>query len=224
MNLLSTDAALRTFSSLPLKERLFVRARRWSAPLEALAERAPAGRLADIGCGHGALTALLAEGRSDRSVVGIDPDHRKIAWAQRGPGMLPNVQLRVGTVEALAEAEPRAFDAAIVCDVLYLLPVERWGAFLRSCAALLGPGGRLLLKEAEGDRSWKHYKCLAQEIVMVKLIGKTKGSGGMALRPRGFTERLLADAGLSLVETVDLSRGFTTPHVLYVAEAPSNRA
>lgn len=223
MKLLATDAALRTFAPLPLRERLFVRARRWSAPLEALAARAPTGAIVDVGCGHGALTALLAEGRLDRRVLGVDPDERKIAWARRGPGKLPNVELRVGTVEDVAQERPASFDAAIVSDVLYLLPVERWGGFIERCAALLRPGGRLLLKEAEGDGSWKHYKCLAQELVMVKLIGKTRGSGGMALRSRAHTEALIRAAGLGLLETVDLSRGYTTPHVLYVAQAVGGR-
>jgi 2-polyprenyl-6-hydroxyphenyl methylase/3-demethylubiquinone-9 3-methyltransferase len=218
MNLFSTDEAQRVYAELPLKERLFVRARRFTAPLEAVVERVPAGAVADIGCGHGALTSLLALGDPRRNVTGIDPDARKIAWAERGPGKLPNVRLEVGTVEDLAAKAAGTFDAAVVCDVLYLLPVERWGAFLATCARLLKPGGRLLLKEAEGDRSWKHFKCVAQEWVMVKLVGKTKSSGGLQLEPREYTEGLLRDAGLKLVETVDLSRGFTTPHVLFVAE------
>ncbi len=151
-------------------------------------------------------------------MVGIDPDERKIAWARRALALQPNVELHAETVEALAAERPGRFDAVAICDVLYLLPVERWGAFLATAARLLKPGGRLLLKEAEGDRSWKHYKCLAQELVTVKLVGKTKSSGGLQLRPRAFLEGLVHDAGLELRETVDLSRGFTTPHVLFVAE------
>src|SRR4051812_17407510 len=85
-------AAHAVFSELPLKERLFVRARDFSAPLGELARRAPSGFVADIGCGHGLLTTLLAQGRSDRRVLGVDPDARKIEWARRGPGTLTNVE------------------------------------------------------------------------------------------------------------------------------------
>ena len=50
------------FDGLPLKERLFVRGRLATAPLEALAARAEGARLLDVGCGHGVLVAPLARG------------------------------------------------------------------------------------------------------------------------------------------------------------------
>ena len=84
---------------------------------------------------------------------------------------------------------------------------------------LLRPGGRFLLKEAEGDGSWKHYKCLAQEWVMVKLLGRTKAGGGLVLKSRGDMEALLRTVGFTVRETVELDAGYTTPHILYVAEA-----
>lgn len=210
--------ALDIFSALPLKERLFVRARLFSAPLAALAQRCPPGRILDVGCGHGALIALLAADRS-RTVVGVDPDPRKVAWATAGPGRLPNVSLRQGTVEDLLPELEGHFDAVVVADVLYLLPTERWGDFVDRCRRLLKPGGLLLLKEAEANRSWKHFKCVAQEVVMVKLFRRTHSSGGLALRPRRFTAELLRSRGFSVIEVVDLSGGYTTPHVLFVARA-----
>ncbi|XXF80055.1 class I SAM-dependent methyltransferase [Myxococcaceae bacterium GXIMD 01537] len=215
------DRALGLYAPLPRAERFHVRARAFSAPLEAVAAHVPSGpaTVADIGCGHGLLSALLALGDAGRRVHGVDPDPRKVEWARRGPGALANVSVEVGTVESLAQARAGAFDAAVVCDVLYLLPEERWSAFLRTARALLRPGGRLLLKEAEGDGSWKHYKCLAQEVVMVRLLGRTKAGGGLVLKPRAEMEALLRDAGFRVTETVELDRGYSTPHILYVAEA-----
>jgi cyclopropane fatty-acyl-phospholipid synthase-like methyltransferase len=99
--------------------------------------------------------------------------------------------------------------------------VERWPDFLREARRLLRPGGRLVLKEAEGDRSWKHYKCLAQEVVMVKLLGRTKAGGALVLQPRAAVEALLREAGFTLREMVELGRGYSTPHLLYLAEATS---
>ncbi len=212
--------ALALFSHLPLSERFHVHARAFSAPLEAVAARVPAGGLvADVGCGHGLLSALLALGDSRRTVHGVDPDPRKIEWARSGPGRLPNVRTEVGTVESLAERLPGHFDAVVVSDVLYLLPVERWPGFLREVRRLLRPGGRLLLKEAEGDRSWKHLKCLAQEVVMVKLLGRTKAGGALVLQSRDAVEAMLRQAGFAPRETVELGVGYSTPHILYVAEA-----
>ncbi len=214
------DKTLALFSELPPAERFHVRARAFSAPLEAVAGRVPlGGTVADIGCGHGLLSALLALEDLGRTVHGVDPDPRKVMWASEGAGRLPNTHFAVGTVESLAEQRPGGFDAAVVCDVLYLLPRERWPEFLRTVRRLLRPGGRFLLKEAEGDRSWKHYKCLSQEWVMVKLLGRTKAGGGLVLEPRSTAEALLRDAGFTVRETVELDAGYTTPHILYVAEA-----
>jgi 2-polyprenyl-3-methyl-5-hydroxy-6-metoxy-1,4-benzoquinol methylase len=214
------DQALALFSSLPRAERFHVRARAFSAPLEAVASRVPAGgTVAEVGCGHGLLSALLALADPSRTVHGVDPDPRKVMWASQGPGRLPNVQLEVGTVESLAAAHPGQLDAAVVCDVLYLLPEEKWPEFLRTVRGLLRPGGRFLLKEAEGNRSWKHYKGLAQEWVMVTLLGRTKAGGGLVLKPRAEVEALLRAAGFAVRETVELDRGYSTAHILYVADA-----
>jgi 2-polyprenyl-6-hydroxyphenyl methylase/3-demethylubiquinone-9 3-methyltransferase len=219
------SAALAVFSQLPPAERFHVHARAFSAPLEAVTARVPVGgTVADVGCGHGLLSSLIALSDSRRQVHGVDPDPRKIEWAQVGPGRLPNVKVEVGTVESLAERLPGHFDTVVVCDVLYLLPAERWPGFLAEARRLLRPGGRLLLKEAEGDRSWKHYKCLAQEVVMVKLLGRTKAGGALVLQPREEMEAMLRRAGFTPRETVELGAGYSTPHILYVAEATAEAA
>ncbi len=213
------SAALALFSRLPPAERFHVQARAFSAPLEAVAARVPpGGAVADVGCGHGLLTALLALGDSRRRVHGVDPDPRKVAWARQGPGWLSHVTVEEGGVDSLAEQRAGQFDTVVVCDVLYLLPVERWGDFLGAARRLLRPGGRLLLKEAEGDGSWKHRKCLAQEWVMVKALGRTKAGGDLVLQPRETVLGVLRDTGFIPRETVALGVGYTTPHILYVAD------
>ncbi len=213
--------ALAVFDALPLKERWFVRARMFSAPLAALANRCPGGAILDVGCGHGALIALLGVENPSRNITGIDPDQRKIAWASSGPGRLPNVSIRRATVEELLPELESHFDAVVVADVLYLLPVEQWAEFAAACRRLLRPGGLLLLKEAEANGTWKHFKCLAQEQVMVRLLGRTHSSGALNLKPREFTAGVLCQQGFALEEIADLSAGYSTPHVLFVARAGS---
>jgi 2-polyprenyl-6-hydroxyphenyl methylase/3-demethylubiquinone-9 3-methyltransferase len=181
----------------------------------------PRGFIADIGCGHGVLTAALALDHPDRRVLGVDPDERKISRARQALASLPNVELRAATSDALLPALDSSLDAIVVADVLYLLPFDAWPAFLDTCRRLLKPGGRLLLKEAEANRrSWKYWKCVAQEAVMVRLLKKTHSSGGLGFRSRDELGRAATDAGLRVESVEDVSRGYSTPHVLLSAVRP----
>jgi 2-polyprenyl-6-hydroxyphenyl methylase/3-demethylubiquinone-9 3-methyltransferase len=207
------------FAALPLKERWFVRGRFASAPLHELAQRARGTALLDVGCGHGALIALLAAGGPDRRVVGIDPDERKIEWARRSVGRCPNVELAACTIETLAVERPHAFDTVLVADVLYLLEAAAWAPFLRAAHELLAPGGRLVLKEAEDDGSWRVTKALWQERVMVHLLQRTRSSGAVGFAPRAVLESALRASGFAVEEALSFARGYSTPHVLFTARA-----
>src|SRR5262245_29336605 len=122
---MGTPGPLQVFHPLPWRERAFVRARWGSAPLQRMADLAPArGLIADVGCGHGVLSAALALGNPARRVLGVDPDERKIDLARRALASLPNVELRPGTAESLLPGLEGALDAAVVADVLYLLPFD----------------------------------------------------------------------------------------------------
>ena len=208
---------LKVFEGLPLKERLFVRGRLATAPLEVLAARAEGTRLLDVGCGHGVLVALLAVGSPGRQVVGIDPDERKIDWARASVGRLPNVELRACTIETLAAERPSAFDTVIVVDVLYLLAAAAWRPFLAAAHELLRPGGVLVLKEAEDDGSWRVKKALFQEQLMVRMLRRTHSSGAVGFAPRATLEAAVRSAGFTIEDVVPLARGYSTPHLLIVA-------
>jgi 2-polyprenyl-6-hydroxyphenyl methylase/3-demethylubiquinone-9 3-methyltransferase len=212
-------AALRAFDPLPLRERLFVRGRLFTAPLLEVARRAPSGRIADIGCGHGVLSSLLASDAA-REVVGIDPDPRKIDWARASVGQLSNARFEVATVEQLAAKQPGSFDGAVIADVLYLLPLSQWRGFLSATRECLKPGGELLLTASEADGSWRYWKAVLQEKVMVHLLRRTLSSGGLDIQPRAEMQQILTDAGFNLRDTVSLARGYSTPHVMFVAARP----
>ena len=210
-------STLSLFDPLPLAERLFVRGRLFTAPLEEVARRAPAvGRIAEIGCGHGLLSALLIADHPDREVFGVDPDPRKIDWARRSVGTHPRTRFELGTSASLPAA---GFEAITVADVLYLLPADQWRAFFADCHRALVPGGKLLLKETENDFGWRYFKCLAQEQLMVRVLRRTQSSGAIHLMPRSFTVSLLEKAGFRVGEVVTMSHGYSTPHVLFSAES-----
>jgi 2-polyprenyl-3-methyl-5-hydroxy-6-metoxy-1,4-benzoquinol methylase len=204
------------FETLPWKERLFVATRRRSAPLAEVAQRVTGRRVAEVGCGHGALTALLAEDAT-RHVLGVDPDERKIHWARQALAGRPNVELRACGVEALSPELDGALDAVVIADVLYLIPLPARTDFLCACRRLLAPWGALVLKEAEADGSWRYWKTLLQEQLLVRLLQRTRSSGGLAFQSRAGWVHTVEEAGFLVREATSLAAGYTTPHLLIVA-------
>ena len=214
------EHSLKSFDRLPWKERWFVRGRLASAPLAEMASRARGATLLDVGCGHGALVALLVEGHPERQVVGIDPDARKIGWAQASVGRNPRVELIACTIDTLAAERPGTFDCVLIADVLYLLAPSVWREFLAAARRLLRPGGLLILKEAENDGSWRARKALWQERLMVWLLRRTHSSGAIGFVPREVLANAIRAAGFVLDETTGYAKGYTTPHILFTAHAP----
>ncbi|QRX91481.1 MULTISPECIES: class I SAM-dependent methyltransferase [Streptomyces] len=118
----------------------------WAARLRAWLPAAP-GDVLDLGCGTGSL-ALLATEQGHR-VTGVD----------RSPAMLARARTKLAgrpaTFVVGDAAQPpvgeRRFDAVLVRHVLWALPDP--SAALRHWAALLAPGGRLVLVEGRWGES-----------------------------------------------------------------------
>jgi 2-polyprenyl-6-hydroxyphenyl methylase / 3-demethylubiquinone-9 3-methyltransferase len=98
-------------------------------------------RLADIGCGGGLLSEPLT--RLGAKVTGIDAGERAIAVAQAHAAESGlEIDYRVGSAESLAAVGER-FDIVLAMEI-----VEHVGdpaSFLAAVAALVGPGGLLIL-------------------------------------------------------------------------------
>lgn len=211
--------SLAVFAPLPWQERWFCRGRLALAPLELVAAKAEGRALLDVGCGHGVLAALLLHERRDRTVVGIDPDARKIEWAAAAFRHDARAEFRACTIEALAAERPGSFDCVLVADVLCLIARKAWAPFLAAAHTLLRPGGRLVLKDAENDGSWRARKALWQERLMVHVLRRTVSTGGIGFATREEMSGFLARAGFAVEEIVSCAAGYTAPHVLFVARA-----
>jgi SAM-dependent methyltransferase/DNA-binding transcriptional ArsR family regulator len=102
----------------------------------------PVATLLDLGTGTGRMLQLLAP--DVRHAVGLDASHAMLAIARANleKAGLRNVELRQGDVFA-PPLQPAAFDLVVVHRVLHYLD-DPAGA-LRQAAALVAPGGRLLV-------------------------------------------------------------------------------
>ena len=107
--------------------------------------------LLDIGCGGGLICEPLA--RLGGQVTGLDPAIENIEAARRhaaGQGLA--IDYVNATVEEL-QKQGRQFDAVVCLEVVEHVPDV--GAFLKSCAALVRPGGLMLLSTL--NRTMKAY-------------------------------------------------------------------
>jgi len=214
---LSPPAAIRRslgrYRGQPLGIRGFVLARHLLAPLARVVAAVPsAGRILDVGCGHGLFSNALALGSPARQVLGVDPSGAKVAVARASSAGLPNVRYLQGTVQQVDE---QGFDAITILDVLYLLPVEEKLALLRACRERIAPNGVLILKANDTRPPWKYRVARLQEQAMTGL-GLTMGQGKLYFLGREQNANLLELAGFQ-PHFVDLNTWLPYPHIMFMS-------
>jgi SAM-dependent methyltransferase len=185
----------------------------WLPALDGVVERLErGGRVADIGCGHGASTILMAQAFPRSSFIGLDYHDASIATARKRAaeqGASGNLAFEVGTA---AEFDGHDFDLICFMDCLHDLgdPV---GALAR-CRKALKPDGKVLLVEPyAGDRLEENLNPIGRMYYAASAMACTPNSlsqeVGLGLGAQAGEERLrkvAREAGFS-----DLRRAAQTP-------------
>ncbi|HSN68710.1 MAG TPA: class I SAM-dependent methyltransferase [Thermoanaerobaculia bacterium] len=201
----------RQFSHYPAGARVHILIRFLTCPfLRTLDALPPAGRILDIGAGHGTLARLAVEGGS-RAAIALEPDLRKV--------FLPFRHGAIRFVAGFDDSVRGKFDAVALYDVVYRLSPDERDRLYRRAYERLAPGGVLLVKELDPTARFKSGWARLQERISDRFLGITLGEGFHLDTPAQATARLEA-AGFTEVTARRIDRGYPHAHILYRARRP----
>ena len=200
----------RAFGHYPPGHRLHILIRFLTCPfLRALDEIPRDARVLEIGSGHALYARLMSEERA-REVVAVDPDLRK--------SLLPSPSAKIRKVAGYDDVIRGEFDAVVLCDVAYRMPLDVRRAVFGRAFDRLRPGGTFLLKEMDPS-SRKMKWARAQEWLSDSLLRITAGSG-FVFQSTGELEAMLRELGFTDFRARRIDRGYPHPHMLYTARRP----
>jgi SAM-dependent methyltransferase len=120
----------------------------WLPALDGVVDKLKRGaKVADVGCGHGASTIIMAAEFPESEFVGIDFHEASIAHAREHAKALPNVSFQAARAQDFAGS---GFDLVTMLDALHDMgdPV---GAAVRARQALKRDGTLMLVEPRAGD-------------------------------------------------------------------------
>jgi SAM-dependent methyltransferase len=183
----------------------------WLPALDGVVDKLTAGaRVADIGCGHGASTILMAEAYPQSQFTGFDY-HPASVDAARAATTLPNASFEVA---AAADTPAGAYDLVATFDCLHDMgdPV---GAARRIRQVIAEDGTWLLVEPYAGDTLQDNLNPVGRLFYGVSTAVCT--SHGVS---QGDDDCLGAQAGLARLTKVAHDAGFT--RVRLAAQTPFN--
>lgn len=105
-----------------------------------------ASSIADVGCGDGRLLAAALAHRPGLRAVGFDQAPAAIAAARDRLGDAAGVELVTARLEDVDQ--PGTFDVVVTANTSYYCPTDELPAFCQRLAALVAPGGALVVATA----------------------------------------------------------------------------
>lgn len=184
---------------------------KWLPALDGVVDKLTEGaRVADVGCGHGASTALMAEAFPQSRFLGFDY-HPASIEAARAQNDLPNLSFQVASA---AETPEEDFDLIATFDCLHDMG-DSVGAARRIRQALDPEGTWLLVEPYAGDTLQDNLNPVGR--LFYGLSTALCTSHGVA---QGDDDCLGAQAGLTRLTRVAHEAGFSRVRV--AAQTPFN--
>lgn len=198
------------YPNLSFVARIFFRLRFLIAPFEEIRVFLPnAGKILDIGCGHGILTNLIAFWRPKCQVTGIDIDVKRIEEAGKSVGKRNNIKFI--QADLTKQSIPTASYQSIICfDILHHVPYDIQTDIIKKSSQILKPEGNFILKEIDSQPKWKYLWNFFHDKLM------TKGNN-LFFRPKSEWIDLLTANNLIIKKCLFINKGIFYPHVLIVA-------
>jgi 2-polyprenyl-3-methyl-5-hydroxy-6-metoxy-1,4-benzoquinol methylase len=168
-------------------------AARFGGELAELAMPLPSGRLLDVGGGAGSHAARLLAAGSGLEATVLDLPEAEPVLRERHP----ELRFVAGDLDQPRFGRPadENWDVVLIANVLHDHPVERARAILREAAALLAPGGVLLIYEWVLEEERDAPPAVAMFAVMMMI----ENEGGAAYTENDLREWVTA-ADLSDIE------------------------
>ncbi len=142
-----SSALLDLYKPITLRESLYLRTRWRLCPYEKVESYIPnSGKILDFGCGYGILSNFLALNQSDRDVLGMDLNRKRIDVAKRSIKGRKNISFRCIPFGGLKLS---TFDAVVMTDVLHHIDENEINSILRSVWQCLRPGGKLVILDVD---------------------------------------------------------------------------
>ncbi|GAA2277986.1 hypothetical protein GCM10010149_21830 [Nonomuraea roseoviolacea subsp. roseoviolacea] len=188
------------------------RERLWRALAAMHVAPRPDDVIVDVGCGTGSLALLLARVEPRARIVGVDPDPEVLAAARRkadAAGVAVRWQAGMGD-ELVESLGAESADTVVSSLVLHQCPVPVKRAVLASMAAVLRPGGKLVI----ADYGWQRTPLMRLAFGLVQLAD---GKEDTQPNADGALPGLISDAGFRDVREAEVVPTATGSISVYVA-------
>jgi SAM-dependent methyltransferase len=188
----------------------------WLPALHGVADRLRHGaRVADVGCGHGASTVLMAQAFPDSTFVGFDYHAPSVAAARAAAAAasVGNTEFEVAAADGFGRAP---FDLVCYFDCLHDMgdPV---GALRHARASLAEDGVVMLVEPQAGDTVAENLNPVGRVFYAASTLICTPAAQSQSGAPGGA---LGAQAGERRLAEIAREAGFS--HVRRAAETPFN--